>query len=118
MFFKIFARKKDKTPAWRQAEEKAARFLEKAALKIVARNYHSRFGEIDIIAEEESVVHFVEVKATSGSYDPLERITSSKMEKITKTIEYYILKNGIKKEYQIDAVVVTNSGIEWIKNIF
>ncbi|MDR0761779.1 MAG: YraN family protein, partial [Campylobacteraceae bacterium] len=91
MFFKFFAKKKDNIPSWRQAEEAAAQFLEKATLKIVARNYHSRFGEIDIIAEKENVLHFVEVKATSGDYDPLERITSLKMKKIMKTIEYYIL---------------------------
>ncbi|MDR1008305.1 MAG: YraN family protein [Campylobacteraceae bacterium] len=103
---------------WRRAEEKAVRFLEKAALKIVARNYHSRFGEIDIIAEEENILHFVEVKATFGDYDPLERITPLKMEKIVKTIECYILKNGIQKEYQIDAVIVTNGNIEWVQNIF
>ncbi|MDR0666277.1 MAG: YraN family protein [Campylobacteraceae bacterium] len=118
MFFKIFAKKKDKIPAWRQAEKEAARFLEKAGLKIVMRNYHSRFGEIDIIAEDKDILHFVEVKATSGSYDPLERITGLKMEKIIKTIEYYILKNGIQKEYQIDAVIIANGDIEWVRNIF
>ncbi|MDR2635810.1 MAG: YraN family protein [Campylobacteraceae bacterium] len=118
MFFKFFTKKKEGTLSWREAEERAARFLEKAALKIIERNYHSRFGEIDIIAESKSILHFVEVKATSGDYDPLERITSSKMAKIQKTIEYYILKNGIQKEYQIDALIVTNSGIEWVRNIF
>ncbi|MDR1976141.1 MAG: YraN family protein [Campylobacteraceae bacterium] len=116
MFFKFFRRAKP-LPG-REAEETAARFLEKASLKIIARNYHSRFGEIDIIAEDENALHFVEVKATSGNYDPLERITPSKMAKIAKTIEYYILKNDIKKEYQIDAMIVTNGNIEWIKNIF
>ncbi|MDR2080514.1 MAG: YraN family protein [Campylobacteraceae bacterium] len=118
MFFKFFTKKKDKISSWREAEERSARFLEKAGLKITARNYHSRFGEIDIVAEEENILHFVEVKATEGDYDPLERITLSKMEKITKTVEYYILKNGIQKEYQIDAVIVTNSNIEWVQNIF
>jgi putative endonuclease len=118
MFFKFFSKKKDNISTWYQAEETAARFLEKAGLKIITRNYHSRFGEIDIIAEEENILHFVEVKATFGSYDPLERITSLKMEKIIKTIEYYILKNGIQKEYQIDAVIVVNGNIEWVRNIF
>ncbi|MDR0761715.1 MAG: YraN family protein, partial [Campylobacteraceae bacterium] len=66
----------------------------------------------------ENVLHFVEVKATSGDYDPLERITSLKMKKIMKTIEYYILKNDVQKEYQIDAVIVTNGNIEWVQNIF
>ncbi|MDR1615283.1 MAG: YraN family protein, partial [Campylobacteraceae bacterium] len=115
MFFKFFTKKKSKLPLWRQAEERAKQFLEKASLKIVKCNYHSRFGEIDIIAEDKDILHFVEVKATSGSYDPLERITAAKMEKIRKTIEYYILKNGIQKEYQIDAIIVTNSNIEWVQ---
>jgi putative endonuclease len=113
--FKIFSKKRS-YDLGKEAEDKAAKFLKKSGLDIIDRNYHSRFGEIDIIAEDNKIIHFVEVKA-SLKYDALERITNAKMAKILKTIEYYILQNDIKKDYQIDAVIINNDKIEWIKNI-
>ena len=113
--FKILSKKRG-YDLGKEAEDKAVKFLKKSGLSIAARNYHSRFGEIDIVAEDNEILHFVEVKA-SLDYDALERITNAKMAKILKTIEYYILKNGIKKDYQIDAVIINNDKIEWIKNI-
>ncbi|MDR3346109.1 MAG: YraN family protein [Campylobacteraceae bacterium] len=117
--FKIFSSSKPKTTALdigKTAELKAAKFLRKNGLKILEQNFHSRFGEIDIIAEDDEILHFVEVKA-SEKYDALARITPSKMEKIVKTIEYYMMKNDSEKDFQIDALVLEGGKIEWIKNI-
>lgn len=86
-------------------------------MKIVETNYYSRFGEIDIIAQSKNILHFIEVKATDGDYDPLYRITQSKMEKISKTINFYFMQNEINMDFQIDALIVTSDNIEWIKNI-
>jgi putative endonuclease len=118
--FKLFARKQTKNSALafgKKAENRAVKFLKKNGLKVLEQNYHSRFGEIDIIAESKDILHFVEVKATNNEYDPLCRITAEKMEKIIKTVEFYLLKNDVQKEYQIDAVVIYKDNIEWIKNI-
>jgi putative endonuclease len=118
--FKLFAKKQTKynmLDFGKKAENRAVKFLKKNGLKILEQNYHSRFGEIDIIAESRDVLHFVEVKATNNEYDPLYRITTAKIEKITKTIEFYLLKNDVQKEYQIDAVIIYKDNIEWIKNI-
>lgn len=98
------------------AEAAAVRYLERAGLRVLERNYHSRFGEIDIIAEDAHTLHFIEVKASS-QYDALERITREKMKKIIKTIDFYMMRRGGDKEYQIDAIVVLGDDIEWIKNI-
>lgn len=114
MFTNLF-KKKSKLSFGQEAEDKAAKFLQKCGLKIVERNFHSRFGEIDIVAESENALHFIEVKA-SVKYDPLYRITPSKMKKIQKTIEFYMLRNDVKKDIQIDAIAVNND-IEWIQNI-
>ena len=43
-------------------ENKAVEFLKAKNYTILARNYHSRFGEIDIIARKQSTIIFVEVK--------------------------------------------------------
>ncbi len=45
------------------AEDKACKFLDENGFMIVERNFYSRFGEIDIIASKDEVLHFVEVKS-------------------------------------------------------
>lgn len=105
--------------AWelgRNGEVKAKEFLESQGLTIITTNFHSRFGEIDIVAKSDGVIHFIEVK-TSSKYDAIERITPSKYAKILKTIEYYLYKHPIDMDFQLDAVVIRNSEVEWIKNI-
>ena len=45
------------------AEQKACEFLREHDFEIIDRNVYSRYGEIDIIALKEDVLHFVEVKS-------------------------------------------------------
>jgi len=100
----------------KEAEKRASLYLQSLGYQILTCNFHSKFGEIDIIALKENILHFCEVKF-SKNYDPLERITPSKMAKIIKTIHYYFLTHPSSYAYQIDAILVTPKGIEIIKNI-
>ena len=50
-----------------QGESTAAAHLEARGLRIIDRNYHVRYGEIDLIAEEGDTLVFVEVKARRGT---------------------------------------------------
>jgi putative endonuclease len=99
-----------------KGEEKARAYLKAQGLQILCSNFHSRFGEIDIIAKAQDSLHFVEVKTTKHA-DALHRITPQKLQKIIKTIDYYQLKNPFTCNYQIDAIVVTPNGVEWIQNV-
>ena len=47
-------------------EDKAVEFLKAKNYTILTRNYHSRFGEIDIIASENNYIIFVEVKTRTN----------------------------------------------------
>jgi len=47
-------------------EELASMFLMKHGFKIIERNYRKKWGELDIVAEKDGVLHFVEVKAISN----------------------------------------------------
>ncbi len=98
------------------AEAAAVAFLASSGCRIVARNVSCRFGEIDIIAEKEGVLHFVEVKSGRG-FEPIYNITPAKLSKLLRTIDWYILKNGIDMPYQLDALVVKGSECDWIENI-
>ncbi len=95
-------------------EDKAASFLQERGFEIIERNYYSRFGEIDIIAKKDAVLHFVEVK--SGAYDPIYQITPKKLSKILKTAEIYRQKKHSESDFCFDAVIVTDE-IELIENI-
>ena len=98
------------------AEDRVETFLIKNNYKIIKRNFHSRFGEVDIVAKKDNVLTFFEVKY-SKKYNPAYRITPSKIEKIIKTIDYFLMCNNSDEEYQISAALVTPEGIEIIDNI-
>jgi putative endonuclease len=96
------------------AEDKAIFYLQEQDFLVIDRNFSSRFGEIDIIAIKEKVLHFVEVK--SGEYDPIYQITTSKLSKIQKTAYIYMSKKRLDMDFCIDALIVTET-IEFIENI-
>ncbi|CAD7288664.1 YraN family protein [Campylobacter suis] len=99
------------------SESKACKFLIQNGCEIIARNFSSRHGEIDIIAKKDSILHFVEVKSTTGKYEAIYRLTPQKYTKILKTIEFYLLKNGVNFDFQIDLITIEKDKISWIENI-
>jgi len=99
-----------------KAETQAVEYLKNNGYSIHERNFHSRFGEIDIVAKKGDILHFVEVKY-SKDYDALTRITAKKLQRIIKTIDYYIYKKDIDSDYQIDAIIVNDKLIELVENI-
>jgi putative endonuclease len=61
-------------------------------------------------------MHFFEVKY-SKNYDPIERVTPSKLNKIIKTINFYMYKKNMDLDYQIDVILVNEKTIEILENI-
>lgn len=111
-------------------EEKGCEYLKKLGFKIIDRNFRKGYGEIDIVAIEETkkdgkVLVFVEVKTrTSNAFgSPLEAITPWKLKSLTKTAQFYkMIHPNLPESMRIDAVAVSLSGnkvnnIELIKNI-
>ena len=99
-----------------KAETRAVEYLKENGYSILERNFHSRFGEIDIIAKKDDILHFFEVKY-SKDYDALTRITPKKLQRIIKTVDYYLYKNNIDLDYQVDAFIVNDMLIEIVENI-
>ncbi len=100
-----------------EAEERACDYLFQAAYNIVDRNVYSRFGEIDIIAEKEGVLHFVEVKSGEDYELAIQNITPAKLSKIIKTAQVYMKKNGFDGDFTFDALIVTPKVVEMVENI-
>ena len=87
---------RDKKLLGKIGEDMAEAMLFSEGYSILARNFRSYFGEIDIVCEKDDVLYFVEVKTrTSETFgDPEEAVDDLKKYRIRKTAEYYLLKGA------------------------
>jgi putative endonuclease len=87
---------------------------QKKGYKILERNYRKPYGEIDIIAEKDGIIRFVEVKAvTVGKVGfsrenmvPEELVHTGKLRKLVRTASLYMEQHKDQREFQIDVVGV------------
>lgn len=91
-------------------EQIAADFLRSNGFHIIEQNYSSKFGEIDIIATKNGVIHFIEVKLKVGDrYGiPEEMINKYKLNKVMRMAEMYLIQNPKLNNYayQVDVVAI------------
>jgi len=99
------------------AEDKACEFLLNSGFFIVERNFYSRFGEIDVIATKDEVLHFIEVKSGLDYESAIQNITPQKLSRLIRTGDVYMKKNTLDVDFVYDAVVVTPKEIEFVENI-
>ena len=71
------------------AEDKACQFLLDNGYSIIERNFYSRFGEIDVIATKDEVIHFIEVKSGLDYESAIQNITPSKLSKFIKETKFF-----------------------------
>ncbi|MFT5835458.1 MAG: putative endonuclease [Sulfurimonas sp.] len=99
------------------AEDKACRFLDENGFMIIERNFYSRFGEIDIIATKDEVLHFVEVKSGLDYESAIQNITPRKLLRLLRTGDVYMKKNSLDVDFMYDAIIVTPQDVELVDNI-
>lgn len=92
-----------------EAEQRAAQYLEKLGYKIQAINWKSRVCEIDIIAEKNKVIHFVEVKyrKTNNQGKGLEYITPKKLKQMQFAATIWVQQSHWTGEYELSAIEMT-----------
>lgn len=98
----------DKAQTGKAGEDFACRILEEKGYRIIERNYHSRYGEIDIIAENVQALAFVEVKARKKTCKtmPREAVDARKQKKIILTAMLYLQQKPAKKTPRFDVFEV------------
>ncbi len=105
-----------------RGEDIAAEYLIRNGYTILSRNYQSRSGEIDCVAEApDGTLVFFEVKAgMSDSYGhPFHRISKGKQKKIVSIAKLYLWEHNIShKPCRFDAIAIINGKIEHLKNAF
>ena len=102
--------------AW--GESMAAEFLKKKRYKILAMNYHSRFGEIDIVCANKPYLVFVEVKLrkTNKFANAYEFVDSYKQQKIRTTAECFLSEYQTKLQPRFDVIeIYAPDGLDTLK---
>ena len=101
-----------------KGEKAVGSFLEKKGFKILDFNFSVRDGEIDIIAERENTIAFVEVKTRKINYFHTSNvITKSKQKKIIKAAKKWLLLfPHIDKVHRFDVALVTENSDELLIN--
>ena len=100
-------------------EDLAKEFLAKNGYKIIEKNWHTRYGEIDLVAENKEWCVIVEVRTKIGERfgAPEETLDYRKMQKLLRNAKAYTAIHKVKKPYRIDAICVVlnkESGLERI----
>ncbi len=110
----------------KEGEKLAVQYLQKTGYIILARNYRQKSGEIDIIAKDNSILVFVEVKTRRGTAlgSPFAAVTLRKQRQISRVAQEYLSRNNLfEKDARFDVVSIimdNNSSprIELLQNAF
>lgn len=107
------------------AEQAACDYLTRHGLRLVERNYHCRYGEIDLIMQEQDTLVFIEVRARK-KHNPVDALTSVdyfKQQKLMRSAEYYLQQHRVSqlRPARFDVIAIMHSQdkpfqIDWIKN--
>ena len=114
----------------RLGEDIAAKFIANKGFNIIARNYRRKWGEIDIVAEFDNELHFIEVKAVSrenkndvthetnsirnnDAYRAEDNIHPTKLKRLSRTIQSYLASEGMSssENWHFDAITVIMNGV-------
>ncbi len=112
-------------PLGSDGEDLAVRFLQKKGYRIVARNYKTPVGEIDIIARDGDTIVFIEVKTrTDISFGyPFEAVNKRKRQKLKNLALLYLKRQGKESPVRFDVLSIFcmdngKKDIEHIKDAF
>lgn len=85
-------------------EDIACRFLKEKGFEIITRNYRKPWGELDIVAKNLGILHFVEVKSLATtlpvphetSFSPEDAVDIQKSKRLMRVIKSYLSEKGEK----------------------
>ena len=105
-----------------QAEDLACTHLERAGLKLLARNYRCPQGEIDLVMDDRDTLVFVEVRyrRSNAFGTPAETVDRRKQARLQAAAEHYLLAHHADRACRFDVVAVSghDARIEWLRDAF
>lgn len=97
----------------RAAEAAAIEYLKQNSFKILTQNWRTRYCEIDVVAQKDKVIYFVEVKYRQGDQQGsgLDYITPKKLKQMNLAARFWASDNNWQDDYRLAALEV--SGIDY-----
>jgi putative endonuclease len=112
----------DRRTLGQEAEDAAARFLERGGLKVVERNVRFVHGEIDLVCRDGGVVVFVEVKCRHARWGdaPAEAVSWHKQRRLTRLAQHYLKWRRLdhaRCRFDVVAVTIQDDGSQAIRHL-
>lgn len=91
-----------------RGEKIASDYLLDNKFVIITRNFRSKFGEIDIVAQKNKIIYFIEVKTRANLKKgmPYEAVDSHKKHQMRRAATYFLLEHNYK-EYKFSIAVIS-----------
>jgi len=109
----------------KKGEEVAAEYLKKKGYRILTQNFRVKGGELDIVAEKNGEIVFVEVRARSSNaiVSPAESITQEKRRRLRRAAEIFLVSKGLDLHpCRFDFIFVVKNNkkfeIEHLENVY
>jgi putative endonuclease len=110
----------------KQGEKIAEKYLRENSITILAKNFYTCYGELDLIGQDAAVIVFFEVKyRRNKKYGlPEENISKSKIDKIIKSAQIFLCENNLSnQDCRFDVLTIIGNidlnayEINWLKNV-
>jgi putative endonuclease len=96
-------------------EDIACNYIKKRGYKVVERNYTKKQGEIDVIAQKDKTLYFIEVKAVTCKdivtcetiIQPYENLTINKLDKFKRIVSAYLVEKRVSPETEFDLLLAS-----------
>ena len=88
-------------------EQLAANYLTNQGYRIVTTNWHCKYGEIDIVAQKDNLLVFVEVRTRSAdtTEGAFESITPRKQRRMTASAQTYLATQQLEtSDWRVDVI--------------
>jgi putative endonuclease len=116
----------DRLSLGKRSEDIAASFLRNRHFSILQRNFSCCLGELDIIAKDNGIIVFIEVRSSRGSFlhNPIDSITISKIRRIKLLSQIWLNRNNAHDScIRFDIIGISHKQknkaiIEYIKDAF
>ena len=104
------------------AEDAAAACLERAGLRVVARNVRLPEGEIDLVCRDRDAWVFVEVKARRAGWDdgPAAAVTAAKRARLVRLAQHYLkwkARPDARCRFDVVAVIMDRGGVTDVRHL-
>jgi len=98
----------------------AEKFLTAKGFEILARNFHTREGEVDLIAKDSKQIIFVEVKARRSAKfgEAIESVSEDKLRKVVEAGEKWLQQNNLSDaSYRVDVIAIDNGKLQHFEGV-